>query len=176
MTNAELPWISSAEVFERVGIGEAIHAVQRELKAGLVPANDLRRSIRNVDHGQLLMMPSQSPEFVGIKIASVAPGNPALGRERIQGVYLLMDAATLSPIALFDGPALTALRTPAISAAVADHLAAARVDHLVASGPDPWREGISRPCAPSGRSIGLPLSPETKVAHLHSHPEPRRVS
>ena len=87
MTNAELPWISSDDVFERVGIGEAIHAVQREWKAGLVLANDLRRSIRNVDHGQLLMMPSQSPEFVGIKIASVAPGNPALGRERIQGVY-----------------------------------------------------------------------------------------
>jgi ornithine cyclodeaminase len=67
ITNAELPWISSDEVFERIGIGKAIRAVPRELEDGLVPANDLRRSIRNVDHGQLLTMPSQSSEFVGIK-------------------------------------------------------------------------------------------------------------
>jgi ornithine cyclodeaminase/alanine dehydrogenase-like protein (mu-crystallin family) len=65
----------------------------------------LKRSIRDVDYGQLLIMPSQSPEFVGIKISSVTPGNPAFGKERIQGIYLLMDAATLSPIALIDGAA-----------------------------------------------------------------------
>jgi ornithine cyclodeaminase len=141
MTDAMLPWISSEEVFERVGIDKAIRVVQRELEAGLVPANDLRRSIRNVEHGQLLMMPSQSPEFVGIKIAGVAPGNSALGRERIQGIYLLMDAATLSPIAFIDGPALTTLRTSAVSAAIADHLAPSRVDHLVVFGCGPQARG-----------------------------------
>jgi ornithine cyclodeaminase/alanine dehydrogenase-like protein (mu-crystallin family) len=93
-----------------------------------------------VAHGQVLLMPTQSPEFVGIKIATVTPGNPALGKERIQGVYLLMDAATLSPIALIDGTALTTLRTPAISAAVADILAPSHVAHLVVfgSGPQAW--------------------------------------
>jgi ornithine cyclodeaminase len=170
MTNAELPWISSDEVFERVGIDKAIRAVQRELEAGLVPADDLRRSIRNVDHGQLLMMPSQSPEFVGIKIASVAPGNPALGRERIQGVYLLMDAATLSPIALFDGPALTALRTPAVSAAVADHLAPSRVDHLVVfgSGPQAWGHIEAMRAIRSIRRITIVARDQGRAATLAS--------
>jgi ornithine cyclodeaminase len=51
-----------------------------------------------------------------------------------------MDAATLSPIALIDGAALTALRTPAVSAAAADYLAPNAVDHMIVfgSGPQAW--------------------------------------
>ena len=140
MTPATLPWISADDVFARLGFGAAIRAVQRDLRAGLDPAGDFSRSILDLAHGQLLLMPTQSPEFVGVKVATVAPGNQALGRARIQGVYLLMDAATLSPIALIDGIALTTLRTPAISAAVADILAPSKVDHLVVfgSGPQAW--------------------------------------
>jgi len=140
MTPTTLPWISADDVFARLGFGAAIRAVQRDLRAGLDPAGDFSRSILDLAHGQLLLMPTQSPEFVGVKVATVAPGNQALGRARIQGVYLLMDAATLSPIALIDGIALTTLRTPAISAAVADILAPSKVDHLVVfgSGPQAW--------------------------------------
>ena len=140
MTQATLPWISADDVFARLGFGAAVRAVQRDLRAGLDPAGDFSRSILDVAHGQLLLMPTQSPEFVGIKVATVTPGTPALGKARIQGIYLLMDAATLSPIALIDGTALTALRTPAVSAAVADILAPAQVDHLVVfgSGPQAW--------------------------------------
>jgi len=140
MTAAALPWISADEVFARVSVGAGMRAVQRDLRAGLDPAHDFRRSILDLAGGQLLLMPTQSPEFVGIKVATVAPGNPSLGKARIQGVYLLMDAATLSPIALIDGIALTTLRTPAISAAVADLLAPSQVDHLVVfgSGPQAW--------------------------------------
>ena len=118
-----LPWISADEVFARVSFERAARAIQRDLRAG-----------------QLLLMPTQSSEFVGVKVATVAPGNPALGLERIQGVYLLMDAATLSPIALIDGTALTTLRTPAVSAAAADLLAPVAVEHLVVfgSGPQAW--------------------------------------
>ena len=140
MTDAPLPWISADEVFARVSFGAAVRAFQRDLRAGLDPAHDFTRSILDLAHGQLLLMPTQSPEFVGIKVATVAPGNQALGKARIQAVYLLMDAATLSPIALIDGTALTTLRTPAVSAAVADFLAPAHVDHLVVfgSGPQAW--------------------------------------
>ncbi len=138
--SAPPPWISADEVFTRVSYGSAIRAVQRSLRAGFDPAHDFSRSILDIAHGQLLLMPAQSPDFVGVKVATVTPGNPAIGKERIQGCYLLMDAATLSPIALIDGTALTTLRTPAISAAAADHLAPAEVDHLVVfgSGPQAW--------------------------------------
>jgi len=140
MTGAAMAWISAEEVFARVSFGAAVNAVQRDLAAGLDPAHDFSRSILDVAHGHLLLMPTQSPQFVGVKVATVTPANPALGKKRIQGVYLLMDAATLSPIALIDGTALTTLRTPAVSAAAADHLAPAQVAHLVVfgSGPQAW--------------------------------------
>ncbi|TFD23277.1 ornithine cyclodeaminase family protein [Cryobacterium sp. TMS1-13-1] len=139
MTSAT-PLISATEIFDRVDYLTAVRAVQSALATGLDPAQDFARQVLPVVNGQLLLMPTEAAEFVGIKVASVAPGNPALGRERIQGVYLLLDAATLTPIALFDGAAITTLRTPAVSAAAADYLAPAAVEHLVVfgSGPQAW--------------------------------------
>lgn len=135
-----LPWISAAEITARVGYRDAVRAIQAELRGDVDPATDFPRGILDLAHGQLLLMPTQSPRYVGVKVASVAPGNPALGLERIQGVYLLMDAATLSPLALLDGAMITTLRTPAVSAAAADVLAPAHVDHLVVfgTGPQAW--------------------------------------
>ena len=139
--DAAPPWVPAADIFARVSFGAAVRAVQRELRAGLDPSKDFARGILDVNAGQLLLMPTQSSEFVGVKVASVAPGNSAVGRKRIQGLYLLMDAATLSPIALLDGAALTTLRTPAVSAAAADLLAPAEVDHLVIFGAGPQADG-----------------------------------
>jgi ornithine cyclodeaminase len=133
-------WFSAAEVFERVSFAHAIAAVQNALNEGLDPAADFARGILELTNGQLLLMPSQSADFVGIKVASVAPGNAALGKDRIQGTYLLMDAATLTPIAALDGTAVTTLRTPAVSAAAAAFLAPTEADHLLifGSGPQAW--------------------------------------
>lgn len=132
--------VTANEIFTRVDYATAVRAVQNALADGLDPANDFARQVLPVANGQLLLMPTEAAHFVGIKVASVAPGNPALGRERIQGVYLLLDAVTLTPLALLDGAAITTLRTPAVSAAAADYLAPAEVDHLVlfGSGPQAW--------------------------------------
>ncbi len=134
------PWITAAEIFRRVGYRAAVRAIDEALAAGLDPAEDFDRGILELDHGQLLLMPAQAAQFAGVKVATVAPGNPALGRERIQGVYLLLDAATLGPVAILDGAALTTLRTPAVSAAAANHLAPAAIDRMVVfgSGPQAW--------------------------------------
>jgi len=112
----------------------AIRALQRELRSGLNPALDLKRNVLDVQHGQLFYMPSQFGEFVGVKVSTVAPENPTVGKNRIQGIYILMDSITLSPILVLDGQALTTLRTPAVSASVADLLAPTSVDHLVIFG------------------------------------------
>ena len=134
------PWITGAEIFRRVGFRAAARAIDEALAGGLDPARDFDRGILDLDHGQLLLMPAQAARFAGVKVATVAPGNPALGRERIQGVYLLLDAATLGPVAILDGAALTTLRTPAVSAAAANHLAPAGIDRMVVfgSGPQAW--------------------------------------
>ncbi|MBW4077515.1 MAG: ornithine cyclodeaminase family protein [Acidobacteria bacterium] len=121
-------------MLEAVDMEHAIRAIQRDLVAGLDPAHDLSRSIIDLEHGQLLYMPSRFGDFVGAKVSTVAPLNSALGRPRIQGIYLLMDALTLGPLLLMDGRALTTLRTPAVSAAIADFLAPPIVKHLVVFG------------------------------------------
>ena len=91
--------------------------------------------------GELLLMAAASPEAAGVKVLSVAPGNPAVGRPRIQGLYVLFDAATLSPRLLVDGTAVTALRTPALSALAATHLAAPDASRLVVFGAGPQARG-----------------------------------
>jgi ornithine cyclodeaminase len=68
-------------------------------------------------------MPAEIGPGVGIKLATVAPRNPDRGLPRIQGVYVLFDGATLTPVALIDAVALTTLRTPAVSALALRHLA-----------------------------------------------------
>jgi ornithine cyclodeaminase/alanine dehydrogenase-like protein (mu-crystallin family) len=115
----------------------AIDAVRTALRDGLDPAADPTRGVVPLDHGHLLIMPAQWGEFAGVKVASVAPDNPAVGRPRIQGKYLLMDGPTLTPLAVLDGIALTAIRTAAVSAVAADLLAEPDATTLLVFGSGP---------------------------------------
>ena len=140
MTTDAPPWISRAEIREAISMDDAVHCLQRAFLNGLDPSRDFDRVINTVERGQLLYMPSRSDEFVGAKVSTVAPENPAIGADLIQGVYVLFDAITLAPLALMDGQELTALRTPAVSASIADYLAPTTIDHLVifGSGTQAW--------------------------------------
>lgn len=114
----------AASVFEGCSPHRAAAAIEQALLDGLDPSGDVPRVGVPVEAGQLLLMPSAAlGGHVGVKVATVAPANPAAGMPRIQASYLLFDAATLTLQALLDGTALTTLRTPAVSvAAVRRHL------------------------------------------------------
>lgn len=123
--------IDAATVVERCSPVAAVNAIERAVHNGLDPAGDMQRLSVPVTAGHLLLMPSGAHDTyttpgidkVGIKVAAVAPANPAAGLPRIQAVYLLLDAATLALQAVIDGTALTTLRTPAVSvAAIKAHL------------------------------------------------------
>lgn len=135
-----LPYLDAAVIARTLPMDTAIHAIRAALVDGLNPAADPPRSALPVTAGQLLLMSSQTTHQVGVKVASVAPGNPDRGLPRIQGVYVLMDAETLTPVALLDGTALTALRTPAMSAVAVDVLARPDASTAVVfgSGPQAW--------------------------------------
>ena len=77
----------------------------------------------------------------GVKLASVAPGNPGRGLPRIQGIYVLFDPETLAPAALVDGSALTCLRTAAVSALAVRHLAPTDACRLLVFGSGPQAAG-----------------------------------
>jgi ornithine cyclodeaminase/alanine dehydrogenase-like protein (mu-crystallin family) len=142
------PWISGSEITSLVSISDAISAIENALLKGHDPARDPARTTVATAHGQLLLMSAESQDAVGVKVAGVAPGNPALGLPRIQGIYLLMDRSTLRPVALLDGPALTLLRTPAVSGVAAKYLARPNAENLVVFGSGPQvRNHIAAMCA-----------------------------
>ncbi|MER8184204.1 ornithine cyclodeaminase family protein [Kitasatospora sp. NPDC094015] len=119
----------------------AVEALERELRAGLDVEHCPARTNIPVPAGELLLMPAATGRYVGVKIAGVAPANPARGLPRITGSYLLLDGPTLRPLALLDGAALTALRTPAVTALALDRLAAPGAEHLVLFGTGPQAYG-----------------------------------
>ncbi len=99
-------------------MGAAVDAVEDVLaRGGLDPEAEPARSVVGVTGGQLLLMPSSTASYAGVKVASVTPGNPERGLPRIQGLYLLLDGATHQPLALLDGIALPALSRRRTSAA-----------------------------------------------------------
>lgn len=134
---ADLALVNAQLLSERVSMSAAIAAVQSTLRDGFDPEHDLARQILDVPNGQLLLMPAAAGGAVGQKFATVAPGNPERGLERIQGVYIVVDGQTLAPTAILDGTALTSLRTPAVSAACADVLAGETAGDLVVIGTGP---------------------------------------
>lgn len=91
--------------------------------------------------GELLVMPAWDSQFLGVKLNTVAPGNPARGLPRIQGVYALFDATDLSVRALIDAAALTVLRTAALSAVATRRLASPRAASLGLFGTGPQAYG-----------------------------------
>jgi ornithine cyclodeaminase/alanine dehydrogenase-like protein (mu-crystallin family) len=125
------------EVRARVPPRRARELVEAALAGDFDPATDPPRVHAPAGAGHLLLMPSTLGGWSGVKVASVAPGNPAAGLPRIQATYVLMDAATLTPRAILDGASLTALRTPAVSAVAVDHLAAPDAAELLVLGTGP---------------------------------------
>ncbi|MEU4068192.1 ornithine cyclodeaminase family protein [Streptomyces wedmorensis] len=114
--------IAAAAMTRVLTPGATARVLADVLLAGFDPEAAPPRTSVPVPAGELLLMPAAFGPLAGVKIAGVAPGNPALGQPRITGSYLLLDGANLQPLALLDGAALTELRTPAVSALAVHHL------------------------------------------------------
>ena len=136
-----LPWFTAADMASRVPISTAIAAIEAVLKNGHDPAIDVPRTFVDTAHGQLIMMSAESDSRIGVKIASVAPKNPNRDLPRIQAIYLLMDSETMTPLALFDGAALTTLRTSAVSTLAAKYLSRENATQFLLFGSGPQARG-----------------------------------
>jgi ornithine cyclodeaminase/alanine dehydrogenase-like protein (mu-crystallin family) len=123
MSFASIPVVTGDEIVRLLPPAAAAAAIVTALKDGLDPRSDPERVGVDLPRGQLLLMPTHTPRSAGVKIATIAPDNPAHDLPRIQGVYVLFDPQTLAVRAILDGTALTNLRTPAVSAAVVTTLA-----------------------------------------------------
>jgi ornithine cyclodeaminase/alanine dehydrogenase-like protein (mu-crystallin family) len=121
-------------------VGAAADALERALLDGFDPEGDIPR----VASGDFLLMPSVVGAYAGVKVVSVARGNAARGLPVIQGVFVLWEAETLTPVALMDGAALTALRTPAVSLLAIRALGLQSADGAVVFGRGPQGEAHAR--------------------------------
>jgi len=126
-----IPFVGADEVKRRLSAARAADALEAALRAGLDPEADPPRSAIEVDRGEVLVMASPAARHPVVKLVSVG------GAPRIQGVCVVFDGATLAPLALIDGIALTNLRTSAVSALAVRHLAPADARRLVVFGRGP---------------------------------------
>jgi ornithine cyclodeaminase len=140
-TGSAPPLLDAHQVAGALDFAGAVAALRAALQAGLDPETEPARASFAVGTGEILLMPSGAGRVAGVKLVSIAPGNPALGLPRIHGVYVLFDAATLVPVAVLDGAALTALRTPAVSALGVDLVAPPQARRLVVFGTGPQAHG-----------------------------------
>jgi ornithine cyclodeaminase/alanine dehydrogenase-like protein (mu-crystallin family) len=108
----------------------AVDAAFRDEDPGAVPP----RSHLDVPGGELLLMPAHGRAGVGVKLVTLAPGNPAHGLPFIHGAYVLFSPGRLEPEAVLDGAELTAIRTAAVSALATDRLARPDASRLVIFG------------------------------------------
>ena len=116
-----LPYLDHDAVLSALRPRDAVEAVAAALRDGLDPSSGVdRATVPLADDGaHLLLMPAAGAGAAAVKVLSVAPGNPARGLPRIQGVCLLIDGTTYAPLAVLDGAGLTTRRTPAVSVAAA---------------------------------------------------------
>lgn len=108
--------ITAEEMHSALDYAGAIDAL-RSAVADFDPADDPVRISSPLTHGEYLLMPSEIGDYIGIKVITVTPENPASGKPLVQGSVLLSARADHTPLAHLDGAALTALRTPAVSLA-----------------------------------------------------------
>jgi ornithine cyclodeaminase len=76
----------------------------------------------------------QAGRHIGVKIATVFPGNAEHGLPAVMGAYLLLDGKTGTPQALIDGPMLTLKRTAAASALASSYLSRPDCERLLMVG------------------------------------------
>ncbi len=96
---------------------EAVATAMGAVSAGktLMPLRQIMRLPSG--KGAFGMMPGYlgEPEWFGIKLLSLYPGNPAVGLSSHLGLYMLCEAEHGRPVALMDASVLTAIRTAAAS-------------------------------------------------------------
>lgn len=124
------------EVWERLPMSAAIDALDSAIAGGRLGHTPQRQHL-HAGEQELLVMPSFLDGGAGVKLVGIDPHNPDRGLPRIQGVFLLFDPPGLSPTAIVDARALTAVRTAAVSGLASRYLARPDSRRLVIFGAGP---------------------------------------
>jgi len=118
-------YLTEKDILKAVSIDEMLDAIEAsmymyERKEFCMPQR------LHADHkgNTLLLMPCFTKDSFGTKLVTLFPRNPENNIPVLNGIMVLNDAQTGAPLALLNGPALTAIRTAAVGAVSIRHLAA----------------------------------------------------
>jgi ornithine cyclodeaminase len=109
-------WLDRSALRAALDYGAAVEALHAAFARPPGTYRNPERDTQAVPDGELMLMPASGAEGVGVKLVTLTPGNPPAGLPFIQGVYALFAPGHQTPEAIFDGAALTELRTAAVSA------------------------------------------------------------
>ena len=124
--------ISAAELARIATYGAVIEALREGFKADVT--TPVRHHHETSPVATLLLMPSWSKDWTGLKTVIVKTDNAAKNLPTVQASYLLIKNETGETVAIMDGTELTRRRTAAASALAADYLARANASTLVLVG------------------------------------------
>lgn len=132
-----LTHLDAAAVRELADAQMLVDALEDALRADPRPDAGPPRVSMPTSNGEVLLMPAANAHYAGVKVLGLAPDNAASGLPSISGLYLLLDARTLRPVATLDGAELTTHRTAAVSALAVRHLANGPIGSVVIFGSGP---------------------------------------
>ncbi|MDA1027959.1 MAG: ornithine cyclodeaminase family protein [Bacteroidetes bacterium] len=117
-------FLSKVQITEHLPYSDLVSALRKAFAENPdVPARQhLRVQQSSGKDATLLLMPAWNEHFVGVKIASVFPGNVDLGKPVVDASYILKNGVTGEILAMLDGSALTTIRTAATSALASSYL------------------------------------------------------
>jgi ornithine cyclodeaminase/alanine dehydrogenase-like protein (mu-crystallin family) len=118
-------FIDADEIDAALDFPALIDALDDAFRAGWTAPTRHHHAVPLADgpEGTHLLMPAWGDGLLGVKIVNVFPGNGALGKPAVQGLYVLQDGRTGETLAVLDGSRLTVWRTAAASALAARRLA-----------------------------------------------------
>ena len=117
-------YLNENDILTAVSTEEMIDAIESVLKA--YENKDFHMPRRfHLDYGPntVLLMPCFFQDYFCTKLISLFPHNPQKNLPVLNGIVVLHDAQTGMPLALLDGPTVTAYRTAAVSSVSIRHLA-----------------------------------------------------
>lgn len=117
-------YLTEKDILEAATTGEMLDAI--EVSLSIYEKKEFHMPQRmHVDHEEnvLLLMPCFTKDYFGTKVVTLFPENPAKNVPVLNGIMVLNDSQTGLPLALLNGPALTAVRTAAVGAVSIRHLA-----------------------------------------------------
>lgn len=129
--------LDAAALSDALPYSNLVDAIDAAFKGGFtVPVRAHHNiDVKNGQDSTLLLMPAWSDDgFLGVKTVIVAPDNTLKSLPAVQATYQLFDRETGQPLALLDGPELTARRTAAASAVAARYLAPENASKLLMVG------------------------------------------